>query len=215
MSQTLKIMIFWLAGLLAIKVFTACQPPKVPPPETVIRAMQASVLVMRAEVYLSDVDGPLSYAGPGYAGVRLFATCGGVAIASDRVVTAAHCVPEHATHVALQTHDQWRDHPRQYTYARVFGVDRVRDVAHLVPERPLAHWVRQAALAPPPEQALAILAPYRASLVRLINYELEGLLYEGVSGSGIFDRDGSLVGLVTACFERGGACLPEGQWVRP
>lgn len=189
------------------------------------QASAASFVVMRPTVELNEEN-------------RLEVTetpvCGATAIEPTLVITAAHCLKavmiggatgdllNVGDHVSLVTRDQWFSTGSGRVIGQVVHMDLSRDIAKIeLPER-VAHWVPMAR--PYTVGASVFIVSHvptpfgvQEALVTAVSGELElsRPMPRGASGSGVFDSEGRLIGVMTKTYsKRSVAAIPAIEWIR-
>lgn len=148
--------------------------------------------------------------------------CGGVAIDERLIMTAAHCVDDvhRAGYVDLSDFSKYA---RKFQWARVVARDEAVDIAVLETDLPLAVW---APLRPPVDyEELRVVIDFTVRHPdRSYVSDLRMGIFRGDSGSGVFGKDGAVVGVVSACMTdderhcngiRGRYSPIRAEWLRP
>jgi hypothetical protein len=133
--------------------------------------------------------------------------CSGVAITTNQIMTAAHCLQglERGDKVAFVSHERWTRTAGGYDDARLAFVNEDRDLAVLTSPVPFLQ---------PVEQRQPVEGEDLWARSALFGETHEGELLPGIgffrdttitirpgwSGSPVFGRDGKLVGIVHSCF---------------
>lgn len=149
------------------------------------RAEEASVVLLKTEIN-EELDG-----------FNQWVSCGGVAIDSNTIVTAAHCVTEGSEKVDFVTREQWYKTSDDYNIATVIRRSPARDLLWLKTEEVLDY--TGLSLDRPSEGILV--KSFDVVSVSIGDGTIHGArLFESDSGSGVFDNAGNLVAILTQCF---------------
>lgn len=123
--------------------------------------------------------------------------CGGTAIAERIVMTANHCVDD-VVRVGYVDLSDYSTYARRFQWATVLVRDPAADIALLETDIPMQNW---AMLRPPVDyEELRVVIDFEvkrpdASYIS----DLRMGIFKGDSGSGVFGKDGSVVGVVVSC----------------
>lgn len=155
---------------------------------------QASLVILKATLN-NDFDG-----------LEYYPVCGGVAVASDSIITAAHCVETQT--VPIVDYQQWFTTGSAKSVGKLVATSG--NLATLRPESPLQNWSRVAIAVDGPA---LLVRRFESATVVLSGARLSGQLAHGDSGSGLFQA-GALVGVVESCDaptpDNGTECLATG-----
>jgi V8-like Glu-specific endopeptidase len=124
--------------------------------------------------------------------------CGGVIVGKHLIVTAAHCVGKVNSEVNFVTRDLWFESISSYEVATVVESNTSKDIAYLYSNKEVSP---AAGIRTPKEGEFKLIVrrfqvsrDYASQVGRL-----ETQLNHGDSGSGIFNIQGYLLGIVTSC----------------
>lgn len=151
--------------------------------------LEAAVVIMRSE--LADFDDT------GNTGIVQFPACNGVAVGSQRILTARHCLLQDPIfYVDAETWDTTSNGKA------LASVDPgTAEVASLTTRDELQAWIRELA---PPRDGAATVVHLRDTEIVEDQASIEGthvsapMTDHGDSGSGVF-QDGALVGILETC----------------
>jgi len=168
---------------LILLFLVSCSPVKIP--STASLAEESSVVLLRRSF---DEDGFAKYK----------VSCGGVAIGQHLIITAAHCVKKLNAEVYYITRENWFSTGSGKDVSYVSSLDKTTDIAYLTTQKTLLHYTN---IVKPIEGEFKIVVrrfqvnnDYSNNINRL---DLK--LSEGDSGSGVFNEDSKLIGIIVNC----------------